>query len=97
MNRVSELLFFDPAISGMLTQLRSVRPGGEAIMLDPALPERRGPEAVHIVARGAPGQVNFAGDVWSETTLSDLGADFATKHVVTSDRVVVSHNVELTS
>jgi hypothetical protein len=65
----SEILFIDPAVSDIDVLLAGVRPGVEAIVLDAerpaarqmavALADRRGLDAVHIIAHGAPGHVLF--------------------------------------
>ena len=87
MIRAAEILFVDPAISDLATLLGGVRPGVEAIVLDPvrpaarqlaaALAGRSGLDAVHIVAHGAPGRVRFAAGEWSAETLAEQAADFA--------------------
>ena len=75
MARPCEILFVDPSVSDIDTILGGLRPGVEARVLDPALPAARqiaqtleglrGLDAVHVIAHGAPGQVNFASGDWS--------------------------------
>ena len=87
MTRVSELLFVDPGVADRATILGNLRPGVEAIVLDAAAPAarqiaaalegRRGLDAVHVIAHGAPGRVNFAAGDWSIATLEDEAEDFA--------------------
>ena len=62
-------------------------PGVEARVLDPATPaaqqiaaalaDRRDLAAVHVIAHGAPGEVNFASGDWSVATLEDDAEDLA--------------------
>lgn len=83
----SEILFVDPSVSDLGTILANLRPGVEAILLDAkrpaarqmalALEGRDGLDAVHVIAHGAPGHVNFAAGEWSAATLDDDGADLA--------------------
>ena len=71
----SEILFVDPAVSDIATILGGLRPEVEAIVLDSSRPaarqisaalrERRGLDAVHVIAHGAPGRVSFAAGEWS--------------------------------
>ena len=87
MARPREILFVDPSVSDIDTILNGLRPGVEAIVLDPATPAvrqiaatlagRHGLSAVHIIAHGAPGRVNFASGDWSATTLEDEAENFA--------------------
>ena len=87
MARPREILFVDPSVSDIDTILNGLRPGVEAIVLDPATPAARqiaaalagrdGLSAVHIIAHGAPGRVNFASGDWSATTLEDEAENFA--------------------
>ena len=83
----SEILFVDPSVSDLETILRNLRPEVQAIVLDgrwpatrqiaAALGGRKGLDAVHIVAHGAPGRVNFAAGEWSVGTLKEEADDFA--------------------
>ncbi|BAV51034.1 Hypothetical glycine-rich protein [Mesorhizobium loti] len=84
----SEILFVDPSVSDLGTILRNLRPEVEAIQLDArrpaarqmalALEGRDGLDAVHVIAHGAPGRVNFAAGEWSAETLDDDdGVDLA--------------------
>ncbi|WP_202351206.1 DUF4347 domain-containing protein [Mesorhizobium sp. 113-1-2] len=86
--RASEILFVDPSVSDLGTILRNLRPEVEAIQLDArrpaarqmalALEGRDGLDAVHVIAHGAPGRVNFAAGEWSAETLDDDdGVDLA--------------------
>ena len=82
-----EILFVDRSVSDIDTILSGLRPGVEAIVLDAAQPATRqiaatlegryGLSAVHIIAHGAPGRVNFASGDWSATTLEDEAENFA--------------------
>jgi collagen type VII alpha len=75
MQRPSEILFVDPAVSDLETILGNLRPEVHAIMLDArwpaarqiaaALEGRSALDAVHVIAHGAPGRVNFAAGEWS--------------------------------
>ena len=75
----SEILFVDPSVSDIATILSGLRPEVEAIVLDSSRPAarqiaealrgRRGLDAVHVIAHGAPGRVRFAAGEWSATTL----------------------------
>ena len=87
MARRSEILFVDPSVSDLDTILGNLRPGVEAIVLGAAQPAaqqiaaalegRHGLSAVHIIAHGAPGRVNFAAGDWSADTLEEKAEDFA--------------------
>ena len=82
-----ELLFIDPAVSDIATLLGHLRPEVEAILLDPVRPAarqiaaavagERDLDAVHVIAHGAPGCVDFAAGDWSAATLEDEAEDFA--------------------
>ncbi|MER9845379.1 DUF4347 domain-containing protein [Mesorhizobium australicum] len=84
----AELVFIDASVSDLGTLLGNLRPGVEAILLDAerpaarqmalALEGRDGLDAVHVIAHGAPGRVNFAAGEWSARTLDDDGVDLAT-------------------
>jgi hypothetical protein len=86
-NRIFELLFVDPRVAGLDTILDNLRPGVAAIVLDPtrpaarqiaaALEGRRGLDAVHVIAHGAPGRVIFAAGDWSEARLAEEAGDLA--------------------
>ena len=81
MTRLREILFVDPSVSDIDTILNGLRPGVEAIVLDPGTPAvrqiaaalsgRHDLSVVHIIAHGAPGRVNFASGSWSVETLDD--------------------------
>ncbi|OBQ59488.1 hypothetical protein A9K72_24990 [Mesorhizobium loti] len=83
----SEILFVDPSVSDLGTILANLRPEVEAIVLDAnrpaarqmalALEGRDGLDAVHVIAHGAPGRVNFAAGEWSAETLYDDQGDLA--------------------
>src|SRR5262249_29315828 len=87
MTRPSEILFVDPAVSDLETILGNLRPEVHAIVLDArwpatrqiaeALEGHRRLDAVHIIAHGAPGRVNFASGEWSAETLKEAAHDFA--------------------
>src|SRR5271165_7368161 len=82
----SEILFVDPSVSDIATILGGLRPEVEAIVLDSTRPAarqiaealrgRRGLDAVHVIAHGAPGRVRFAAGEWSATTLGEDAEDF---------------------
>src|SRR5271163_3307830 len=82
-----EILFVDPGVSDIETLLGHLRPEIEAILLDPvrpvarqmaaALAGRHGLDAVHVIAHGAPGQVNFTAGGWSAETLADEAENLA--------------------
>jgi hypothetical protein len=82
-----ELVFVDPGVSDIETLLGRLRPEIEAILLDPVRPAahqiaaavagRHGLDAVHVIAHGAPGRVNFAAGDWSAATLEDEAEDLA--------------------
>ncbi|MGX7874090.1 DUF4347 domain-containing protein [Mesorhizobium sp. ORM6] len=82
-----ELVFVDPSVSDLGPILANLRPEVEAIVLDArrpaarqmalALAGRDGLEAVHVIAHGAPGRVNFAAGEWSEETLQRDEDDLA--------------------
>jgi len=86
-SRCSEILFIDPAVSDIDVLLSGVRPGVRAIVLDTerpaarqiavALVDRRGLDAVHIVAHGGPGLIRFASGDWSMATLAEQADDLA--------------------
>jgi hypothetical protein len=80
-----EILFIDPGVSDIETFLGHLRPEVEAILLDPvrpaarqmaaALAGERDLAAIHIIAHGAPGRVDFAAGQWSAETLADDAED----------------------
>ena len=82
-----EILFLDPVVSDIATLLGHLRPEIEAILLDPvrpaahqmatALAGERDLAAIHIIAHGAPGHVNFTAGDWSAETVADDAADLA--------------------
>lgn len=83
----SEILFVDPAVSDIATILAGLRPEVEAIVLDSSRPAarqiaealggRRGLDAVHVIAHGAPGGVRFAAGEWSAETVAGDADDLA--------------------
>ena len=87
MTRAAEILFVDPAVSDLETILGNLRPEVHAIVLDArwpaerqiasALAGHRGLDAIHVIAHGAPGRVNFAAGAWSAGTLKEAAHDFA--------------------
>ena len=82
-----EILFLDPRVADIETLLGHLRPEVEAILLDPVRPAarqiaaavagRRGLDAVHVIAHGAPGRVSFAAGDWSAATLEEEAEDLA--------------------
>ena len=76
-----EILFLDPGVADIATLLGHLRPEIEAILLDPVRPAarqiaaaiagRHGLDAVHVIAHGAPGRVNFSAGDWSAATLEE--------------------------
>ncbi|WP_167514613.1 DUF4347 domain-containing protein [Mesorhizobium intechi] len=82
-----EILFVDPSVADLGTIFANLRPEVEAILLDAnrpaarqmalALEGRYGLDAVHVIAHGAPGRVNFAAGEWSAETLGADGSDLA--------------------
>jgi Domain of unknown function (DUF4347) len=82
-----EILSLDPGVSGIATLLGHLRPEVEAILLDPvrpaahqmaaALAGEHDLAAIHIVAHGAPGRVDFAAGQWSAETVADDAEDLA--------------------
>jgi hypothetical protein len=98
-----ELLFVDPGVSDIETILGHLRPGVEAILLDPVRPAahqiaaaiagRHSLDAVHVIAHGAPGRVSFAAGDWSAATLEDEAEDLA----ATGEALGAGGNVNLWS
>ena len=86
-NRYSEVLFIDPGVDDVATLRAGVRPGVEPIVLEAgrsaarqmaeALVGRRGLDAVHVVAHGAPGCVAFGGGAWSASAVEAEAGAFA--------------------
>ena len=84
--RVSEMLFVDASVDD-LAYPGNLRPGVVAVVLDRASPPARqiavalhgvrGLDAVHVIAHGAPGRVNFAAGHWSVETVENEPDDFA--------------------
>src|SRR5271155_568338 len=84
---VREIVFVDPGVSDIETLLGNLRPEVEAILLDrlrpathqiaAALAGQRDLAAIHIVAHGAPGRVNFAAGDWSAETSEEEAEDLA--------------------
>jgi hypothetical protein len=82
-----EILFLDPGVSDIETLLGHLRPEVEAILLDPVRPAARqmaaalagdrGLAAIHIIAHGSPGRVDFTAGNWSADTLADDAEDLA--------------------
>jgi len=83
----SEILFVDPSVDDVETILRGLRPGVEARILDPAAPVAwqmalaldglDNLDAVHVIAHGAPGRVNFTSGDWSFATLEEDAENLA--------------------
>jgi collagen type VII alpha len=94
--RVSEMLFVDTSVDDLATILCNLRPGVEAVVLDRATPPARqiavalhsvrGLDAVHVIAHGAPGRVNFAAGHWSAETIESEPDDF-----VAIGRAIAAH------
>ncbi|WP_176480186.1 DUF4347 domain-containing protein [Mesorhizobium sp. WSM3859] len=84
---IREVVFLDPSVSDPGTILRNLRLQVEAIVLDgasaparqmaTALEGRRGLDAVHVIAHGAPGRVSFSRGEWTPLTIEDDEADLA--------------------
>jgi hypothetical protein len=82
-----EILFLDPGVSDIETLLGHLRPEVEPVLLDPVRPAARqiaaalagehGLAAIHVVAHGAPGRVDFTAGHWSAETLADDADDLA--------------------
>ena len=80
MTHAREVLFVDCSVFDIATILGSLRPEVEAMILDAdrpaarqiatALAGRKDLEAVHVIAHGAPGRVNFTAGEWSVATLA---------------------------
>jgi len=78
--RAREILFVDPGVSDIATLLSHLRPEVEAILLDPARPaarqmsmalaEERGLAAIHVIAHGTPGRIEFSAGSWSTETVA---------------------------
>jgi hypothetical protein len=87
MQHVSEMLFVDPSVDDIETIISGLRTEVRAIVLDRATPAARqiagalegahDLEAVHIIAHGAPGRVNFSAGNWSAATLLGDAPDLA--------------------
>src|SRR5229473_6288346 len=83
----SEVLFIDPAVSDIKTVLAGLRPGVDAVLLKSGRPAaqqmaetlacRRDLAAIHVIAHGAPGRVNFSAGRWSADTLASAADDLA--------------------
>src|SRR5689334_2213392 len=88
MARATEILFVDPSVSDIETVLGNLRPEVQAVLLDgrrpPAqqiaavLAAHQGLDAVHIMAHGAPGRVQFTAGGWSAATFKAEAEHFAT-------------------
>ena len=75
MQSVREILFLDPAVADPGTMLGALRPGVAAIRVDDrrpaarqiaaALAGRRELAAIHLVAHGGPGRVDFSAGPWT--------------------------------
>src|SRR5690242_5599268 len=87
LGRSMEVAFIDPGVSDADMLLAGLRPGIDGIVLntvDPApqqmaraLAGRQGLKAVHVIAHGAPGIVNFAAGQLSSEALDVSAADLA--------------------
>ena len=86
-DQTREILFIDCGVADLPTILRSLKPGIEAILLEPdrpaarqiatALARRPGLGTLHVIAHGAPGRVSFASGDWSLETLAEETEDFS--------------------
>ncbi|MGH6734564.1 MAG: DUF4347 domain-containing protein [Methyloceanibacter sp.] len=84
----AEIVFVDSNIASLNTLLSGVRPDLQKVVLSPgrsalgeiadALRGRTGLEAIHIVAHGAPGEVQFASGTLTRHGLGDHAAELAT-------------------
>ena len=84
---VKEIAFIDPAVSDVHVLLAGLRRDVQPILLNAtepaprqmaaALGGRRGFDAIHIIAHGAPGEVRFAAGVLSADSLDEHAADLA--------------------
>ena len=77
MTYISEIAFVDPSVDDVETIVHGLRPEVRAIVLDGLMPParqmalalegcRQDLDAVHIIAHGAPGRVNFPAGEWSD-------------------------------
>ena len=84
---MTEVAFIDPAVADLDVLLGGLRPEVEPILLNAtepaprqmarALAGRRGLEAIHIIAHGAPGEVSFAAGALSADSVDEHAADLA--------------------
>jgi len=82
-----EILFIDPGVSDIATLLGHLRPEVEPILLDPvrpaahqmaaALAGERELAAIHVIAHGSPGRVDFTAGHWSAETVADDAENLA--------------------
>ncbi|MBV9553879.1 MAG: DUF4347 domain-containing protein, partial [Alphaproteobacteria bacterium] len=82
-----EIAFVDPSVDDLDTLLAGLRPEVSAVVLDRAVPvaaqiaralaHARGLDAVHVIAHGAPGRIEFAAGAWSAASLATDAADLA--------------------
>src|ERR1700683_3612333 len=87
MSYFSEFLFVDPSVDDIETILCGLRPGVTARVLEAGKPASqqialalgsvRDLDAVHVIAHGAPGRVNFSASEWSLATLKDQAENLA--------------------
>src|SRR6516165_7022194 len=85
--RALEILFVDPRVSDIGTLLSHLRPEVEAIRLDPvrraarqiatALAEENDLAAIHVIAHGGPGRIEFTAGSWSTETVAQDADDLA--------------------
>ena len=83
--RTREIAFLDPGVADIATLLGHLRREVEPILLDPARPVARQIAAalagecqlaaIHIIAHGAPGRVDFTAGTWSAETLAEDADD----------------------
>ena len=79
--RAREILFIDPRVSDIGTLLSHLRPEVEAILIDPvrraarqiatALAGEHDLAAIHVIAHGAPGRIDFTAGEWSAETVAE--------------------------
>jgi hypothetical protein len=83
----SEIVFIDPGVDDIDVLLAGLRPEVEGVVLDAvqpaprqmaqALAGRRGLAAIHVIAHGAPGKVQFSAGALSVATMADHASDLA--------------------
>jgi len=84
---VREILFIDPTISELETFLSGLRPGIETVLLSPvsdaiqqiarSLDGRGKFDAIHVVAHGAPGELQFGSGTFTRAAVDGHAADLS--------------------